>query len=80
MYYVYVLQSNIDKNFYVGSTSDLSKRLKSHNKGKVKSTKSRRPLELIYHESLITKTIAIKREHFFKSGNGRKWLKDNVLS
>ena len=79
MHYVYVLQSGIDKKLYVGSTSNLGKRLKYHNQGKVKSTKSRRPLKLIYYEDWITKTEAIKREHFFKSGNGRKWLKNNVL-
>jgi len=80
MYYVYILQSDVDRNLYIGSTSNLSKRLEYHNCGKVKSTKSRKPLKLIYHESLITKTMALKREHFLKSGNGRKWIKENVLN
>lgn len=34
--------------YYVGMTQDIIKRLDEHNKGRVKSTKSRRPYELVY--------------------------------
>ncbi|MCG2716332.1 MAG: GIY-YIG nuclease family protein, partial [Candidatus Marinimicrobia bacterium] len=46
-YYVYVLQSEKDKNFYVGYTNDLSKRIRQHNEGNVNSTKDRRLLRLV---------------------------------
>ncbi|MDP3741280.1 MAG: GIY-YIG nuclease family protein, partial [bacterium] len=31
MYYVYILQSEKDKSFYTGYTTDLKARLKDHN-------------------------------------------------
>jgi len=49
-------------------------RLKVHNRGSVRSTKSRRPFELIYFEEVQNYTIARQREMFFKSGVGRKYL------
>ena len=49
-YYVYILQSEKDHNFYVGYTNDIKRRLEEHNVGKVSSTKSRNPLKLIYWE------------------------------
>ncbi len=48
MYYTYVLQSKKDGKFYVGFTEDLKQRFELHNKGRVDSTKNRRPLKLIY--------------------------------
>ena len=50
MHYVYVLLSQKDDKFYIGFTSDLERRLKEHNDGKAQSTKSRRPLKLLYYE------------------------------
>ena len=47
-YYVYVLVSKRDKNFYVGYAKDLKSRFEQHSKGQVSSTKDRRPLELVY--------------------------------
>ncbi len=74
MYWVYVIRSLKDKNIYTGCTSDLNKRLMYHNSGKVRSTKSRRPFELVYKEEYISMTEARKRENCLKSGQGRKWL------
>ena len=74
-YFVYILTSLKDSKRYIGMTSDLSRRLNEHNSGKVKSTKNRRPLELIYTEEFISKQDALNRETFFKSGIGREFLK-----
>ncbi|MFH1519980.1 MAG: GIY-YIG nuclease family protein [Candidatus Omnitrophota bacterium] len=79
MHWIYVLQSKKDNKFYIGSTGDLNQRIKCHDKGKVRSTKSRRPLKLIYSEEYDTVTQARQRENFLKTGQGRKWLKDNIL-
>jgi len=54
-------------------------RLKNHNLGKVGSTKSRTPFELIYFEEYETKSEASKREYFFKSIAGYTWLKNNKI-
>ena len=75
MYYLYVLKSKKDCRLYTGITSDIDKRLKYHNSGKCRSTKTRRPLELIFKEEFSNKREARKRELFFKSGVGRKVLK-----
>ena len=37
-YYVYILQSEKDKNFYIGFTTNLKNRLKDHNMGRNTST------------------------------------------
>ena len=79
MYITYILQSEKDNRYYYGSTSNLDARLKAHNQGKVRSTKTRRPLKLIYSDSFITKKEAIQREMFFKSKAGYAWLKNQGI-
>lgn len=66
MFYVYVLQSTINKDIYVGYSTDLKERFKLHNLGKVKSTKSYKPWKLIYYESYKGKFDATKREKQLK--------------
>ena len=66
MVYVYILKSKKDGQFYMGSTKDLRKRLKLHNDGKVFSTKSRRPFELVYYEAYKSEKDARKRESNLK--------------
>lgn len=78
MYFIYVLYSSSLHKRYVGSTSDISKRIKEHNSGKSKFTKSGLPWILIYQEEFISNSEARKRELFLKSGVGRKYL-DEVL-
>ncbi len=73
-YYIYVLKSKRDGNLYIGMTSELERRVRSHNSGKVRSTKARRPLKLIYFEEYHDKTEARKREIFLKTGRGRRFL------
>lgn len=77
-YYVYVLQSAKDKNFYVGFTNNIRKRISEHNNGKVLSTKERIPLKLIYWEGCISKTDAVKREKYLKTAWGKRYLKNRL--
>ncbi len=67
MFYVYVLESTLDKCHYVGSTNDLRRRLKEHNDGKVFATKSRCPFILLYYEAYLTEKLARSRESRLKS-------------
>ena len=48
MYKTYILQSLIDDSFYYGHSKNLDQRLKSHNLGKVRSTKARKPWKIYY--------------------------------
>ncbi len=79
MYFTYILKSEKDGRYYYGSTSELDKRIRSHNSGKVKSTKNRRPLKLHYTEEFEGKTEAIERERYFKTRTGFNWLKENRI-
>lgn len=79
-YYVYVLQSLINKSFYIGYTADLKKRLQEHNSGKSLATKPFRPYKLIFYEAFLSRKDAKNREVYLKSGWGirsiKKTLKD----
>ena len=77
-FYVYVLQSELDKNFYTGYTVNLEKRLKEHNSGKVISTKSRKPFNLIYWEGCLNQQDATKREKYLKSSWGKRYINNRI--
>lgn len=66
MFYVYILKSKTDKELYFGSTNDLKRRLNEHNKGKVKSTQSRKPFDLVYYEAYKNENDARIRERNLK--------------
>jgi len=74
MYYNYVLLSKKDHRRYIGYTKDLRKRFKEHNNGKVDSTKSRRPLILVYYEACLNEEDALRREKYLKSQWGYKFI------
>ena len=78
MFYTYVLKSEKDKKLYIGFTKDLKNRYCEHNDGKVEATKERRPLSLIYYEACLSKERAVKREKYFKTGFGRRFLKSRI--
>lgn len=70
MYYVYIIQNDLNDRFYIGSTCDVNKRLADHNCGKTKSTKNRGFWKLIYKEEFSTNTEARQRENKIKSYKG----------
>ncbi len=74
MFTVYILLSEKDNNRYIGFTDNIERRLTEHNLGKVKSTKNRQPLKLIYTEKYENKSDAMKREKYFKTHPGRNFL------
>jgi putative endonuclease len=75
MYHVYVLKSITNLKRYIGQTSkDILERLSEHNKGCNRWTRINKPFTIVHAEQYPTRTEAIKREHFLKSGQGRKWL------
>ena len=82
-YYVYLLLSEKDDNFYVGFTDNIKKRVLDHNSGKVKSTRNRRPFKLVYWEGCLNKKDALRREKYLKSTWGKRYIKkriDNFLN
>jgi len=77
-YYTYVLRSVVDKKFYYGYTKDLKLRIEQHNCGEVKSTKHRRPLELVYFEGCLSQKDALTREKYFKTYYGAMFIKKRL--
>jgi len=78
MYYTYVLKSQKDQKLYIGYTTDLKSRYLQHQRGEVKSTKYRRPLDLIFYEAFKNRKDATRREKYFKTEKGKSSLKQMV--
>lgn len=64
--YLYVLKC-ADNTLYTGYTTDIDKRLSTHNAGKgAKYTRSRLPVTLLYSEKFASKSEAMRAEAKFK--------------
>ncbi len=79
-YYVYILQSEKDGEFYTGYTKDLKLRFEQHQKGLVESTKNRQPLKLIYSEACLNQQDATHREKYLKSYYGKMFIRNRLKS
>lgn len=78
MFTVYVLKSFKNGKRYIGQTSkDAFSRMNEHNTGSNQWTRHNGPFEIVYFENFETRSEAIKRERFLKSGQGRKWLDEH---
>ncbi|MCX6731402.1 MAG: GIY-YIG nuclease family protein [Candidatus Parcubacteria bacterium] len=78
MFYTYVLKSLICRKFYTGHTENLDRRLEEHNNGYTIYSKRYKPWQLVYYEQFDSKEEAVKREKYFKSAAGRRWLKKYI--
>ncbi|MFA5972406.1 MAG: GIY-YIG nuclease family protein [Lentimicrobiaceae bacterium] len=74
-YFVYILQSEKDGKYYIGSTHDVQSRLAFHNAGLQRSTKSRIPFIIVYTEEFTDKQQALIREKQIKSYKGGQAFK-----
>jgi putative endonuclease len=79
MFYAYVIE-NAKGILYKGSSNNLEKRLGQHNanNGFPSFTAKRGPWKLIYSEEFKTRKEAEARESFFKTGAGRRFLRDKI--
>jgi putative endonuclease len=76
MYYVYILRNT--KQYYIGSTNDLKRRVTEHNNNEVFSTKNRGPWELVYYEASLYEKDARLREKYLKTAWGRRYIKNRI--
>ena len=75
MNYTYILRCS-DGTLYTGWTNDLNRRFEAHASGKgCKYTRTRLPVELVYHEEFDTKEQAMSREWHIKQLNREEKLK-----
>ena len=66
-------------SLYRGYTNDLNKRFEQHKCGKgARYTRMHKPIKIAYYEEFDTKEEAMKREAYFKSTAGKKWLAEKL--
>lgn len=71
-WYLYILRCG-DGTLYTGITTDVEKRLEQHRTGKgAKYTRGRGPLELVYQETCLDHSQALKREAAIKRMSRQK--------
>ncbi len=75
MFNVYIIKSEHLNKIYIGHTDRLQERLIEHISGFSKATKISKDWKLIYTEEFQSRSLAMKREKFLKSGDGRKVLR-----
>jgi putative endonuclease len=77
MYVVYILQDK-DGKLYKGLTNNLQRRLAEHKRGKTTTTRRMANLEVVYSEKFETLQKARKREIYFKTAAGRRFIKNKL--
>ena len=59
-FFVYILQSEVDKSYYKGFTENASKRLLQHNAGEMNYTSKKIPWRMVYLTKFIFKKEALQ--------------------
>ena len=70
MFHVYVLKSERTGRRYVGSCENFEDRFRCHNAGESKASKCGTPWMLLHKESFSTRSAAVMKERYYKSGRG----------
>lgn len=80
MYVVYAIYNRLLDKVYIGQTSDIDKRIDEHNLHTFAGFTSRfeGKWELIFKESIATRSEALKREKQLKSYRGREFIKTHI--
>jgi putative endonuclease len=77
-HFTYILYSKSRDRYYVGSSSDPEERLVRHNAGATQSTKSGRPWKIVFTQSHLSKTEALKHEIYLKKMKSRVYIEDLI--
>ena len=80
MYFVYILESKVDKSRYVGFTQDVKKRLADHNSGKATYSNTKRPYVLKWFGGFANKELALSFEKYLKQGSGFAFSRKHLVS
>ena len=81
MYYVYILKS-VDylNQVYIGSSSDIKERLKSHNSGANKHTNKFKPWKIVWFCVFPNQQKAIAFEKYLKSSSGIAFRRKRLIN
>jgi putative endonuclease len=74
MYFVYIIESQVNKRYYIGQTDNLEVRIERHNKGRNLSTKAYLPWELKWWKEYETRAEAMKIEKKLKGIKKREGI------
>jgi len=77
-YIVYILKSESNGHYYVGSTANLEDRLERHNQGRSKYTKAGVPWRVVHTEQYETRALAMRREQQIKRRKSREYIEELV--
>ena len=77
-YWVYILQSQSTGQFYVGSAQHVERRLRRHNAGGARYTRSRGPWVLMHSEEHPTRGEAVAREQQIKRMKSRAYIESLI--
>ena len=77
-FYVYIIQSDYDGSYYIGSTNNLTDRIERHNQGRSKYTKPKRPWRLVYCEEFASRSEAQKSELEIKNRKSRDFIESLI--
>ncbi len=79
-FYVYIIQSEVDRSIYVGMTKNLAHRIYEHNNRLSGFTKSKVPWKLLWYCVFSNEKNAILFEKYLKTGSGRAFIRRRILS
>ena len=77
---LYIIRGLATGKNYVGITGNLTRRLNEHRHAASKGGQIIGEFELIHTEEFEDYASARKREIFMKSGKGRTWIKNNIVT
>lgn len=81
MFYVYLIQSiPFPEQRYVGFSTDLKERLKTHNAGGSVHTAKYKPWKLVSYHAFDDKRKAQEFEYYLKSGSGKAFANKRFWS
>ena len=76
--YVYILKSEKNNRYYIGSTNNIERRLAEHNSGKTQSLKYLIPLRIVFKKEYATLLEARKIEQKLKKLKNRNII-DTII-
>ena len=74
MYFTYILRSLKTHRYYTGQCAELENRLKEHNSGESKATRSGIAWELVFYKQFSTRSEAIEEETRIKTRGAARYL------
>lgn len=75
MIFLYIIQSEANGRYYIGSSQNPERRLAEHNSGHTRSLKHLRPLKLVFKQPFATRSEAVRIERKLKKSKSRDIIK-----